>query len=264
MKTLLATLISTALVVPTAALAGHCSSKAYGKHHGYSKSGAHHPHAYGAHYDYMKRKHHAKMKHHKMMKKHHPKYYQKYPTGGYKSASPHSQGGDMYYLHLPKQGETDNLTSIPAPQEIAQAPAAETENAVLANIVNTAAEAGQFNTLIEAVKAAGLEETLTGPGPFTVFAPTDEAFSRLPESILKALTEDSQALADLLTAHVVPGRVTAADAMGLNSAKSVQGSELAIDSSDGVSINGAKVISTDIEASNGIIHVIDSVIFPQS
>ncbi len=167
------------------------------------------------------------------------------------------------YLHLPKSSQEES--SKQAPVEANAAPAANDSAPVeLTDILTTAAGAGQFNTLVEAVKAAGLEETLGGPGPFTVFAPTDEAFSRLPESILKALTENTQALTDLLTTHVVAGKVTAADVMGLDSAKSVQGSQLAITRGDGVAVNGAKVITTDIEASNGIIHIIDSVIFPQS
>ena len=169
----------------------------------------------------------------------------------------------MYYLHLPQANEQQAMTQSP-PQISEQSSVGDTASPELNNLITTAAEAGNFNTLIEAVKAAGLEETLAGPGPFTVFAPTDEAFSKLPESILKALTEDKKALGDLLTAHLVPGKVTAAEVVQLDSAVSVQGSLLDIAGGDNVMINGAKVITTDIKASNGIIHVIDSVIFPQS
>ena len=130
------------------------------------------------------------------------------------------------------------------------------------DIVDVAVGAGSFNTLVAAVKAAGLVETLKGPGPFTVFAPTDEAFAKLPPGALDALLADKAKLTAVLTYHVVAGKVMAADAAKLTSATSVQGGALAIDASDGVKIGGATVIKADIEASNGVIHVIDTVLLP--
>jgi uncharacterized surface protein with fasciclin (FAS1) repeats len=132
------------------------------------------------------------------------------------------------------------------------------------DIVDTAVSAGSFNTLVAAVKAAGLVETLKGEGPFTVFAPTDEAFAKLPEGTVEALLEDKAKLTAILTYHVVPGKVLAADVMNLTSAKTVQGQEIDIKaSSEGVMVDNAKVIKTDIETSNGVIHVIDTVILPE-
>lgn len=124
--------------------------------------------------------------------------------------------------------------------------------------------AGGFDTLVAAVQAAGLVETLSGEGPFTVFAPTDEAFAALPEGTLDALLADPEALADILTYHVVSGEVLAADVVGLTSATTVQGSDIAIEVVDGsVVLNGsATVVVTDVPASNGVIHVIDAVILP--
>ncbi len=132
-----------------------------------------------------------------------------------------------------------------------------------ADIVDTAVEAGSFNTLVTAVKEAGLVETLKGEGPFTVFAPTDEAFAKLPEEQLDALLADKEALTAVLTYHVVPGKVMAADVVKLSSAETVQGQAIAIDTTDGVKVNGASVVKTDIVTSNGVIHVIDAVILPE-
>jgi uncharacterized surface protein with fasciclin (FAS1) repeats len=131
-------------------------------------------------------------------------------------------------------------------------------------IVDIAVEAGNFSTLVAAVKAAGLVETLSGPGPFTVFAPTDEAFAKLPAGTVESLLKDKAKLTSILTYHVVPGKVMAADVVKLTSAKTVQGNNVTI-KVDGstVMVDGAKVITTDIEASNGVIHVIDSVILPK-
>jgi len=134
-----------------------------------------------------------------------------------------------------------------------------------ADIVDTAV-AGKFNTLVAAVKAAGLVDTLKGEGPFTVFAPTDEAFAKLPagtvESLLKP--ENKSKLQSILTYHVVPGKVMANDVVKLDSAKTVQGQSVSIRTTDGgVLVNGAKVVKADIETSNGVIHVIDTVILPQ-
>ena len=131
------------------------------------------------------------------------------------------------------------------------------------DIVDTAVAAGSFETLVTAVQAAGLVETLKGDGPFTVFAPTDEAFAAIPQADLEALLADREKLTAVLTYHVVPGKVMAADVVGLDSAATVQGSNVDIEVVDGgVKIDGANVVSTDIETSNGVIHVIDSVIMP--
>ena len=131
------------------------------------------------------------------------------------------------------------------------------------DIVDTAVAAGQFETLATALQAAGLVETLKGDGPFTVFAPTDAAFAKLPAADLKALLADKAQLTKILTYHVVAGKVTAADVVKLTSAKTVEGQSVTIDASDGVKINGANVIKADVMASNGVIHVIDTVILPQ-
>ena len=131
-----------------------------------------------------------------------------------------------------------------------------------ADIVDTAVSAGNFTTLVAAVKAAGLVETLKGDGPFTVFAPTDAAFAKIPEAQLNALLADKDALTRVLTYHVVPGKIMAADVAKADGAKTVEGGTLAIDTSDGVKVDGANVVMTDILASNGVIHVIDAVILP--
>ncbi len=132
-----------------------------------------------------------------------------------------------------------------------------------ADIVAVASGAGSFDTLVTAIQAAGLVETLQGDGPFTVFAPTDEAFAKIPKADLDALLADKDKLVAVLTYHVVPGKVMAADVVGLDTAKTVQGGSIAIDTADGVTIDGAKVLKTDIAASNGVIHVIDTVILPK-
>lgn len=130
------------------------------------------------------------------------------------------------------------------------------------NIVETAVDAGSFTTLVAAVQAAGLVDVLSGPGPFTVFAPTDEAFAKLPAGTVEALLADKEKLTAILTYHVVPGAVKAADVVKLTSAMTVQGGSLRIDTSDGVKVNNATVVATDIMASNGVIHVIDTVLIP--
>lgn len=133
-----------------------------------------------------------------------------------------------------------------------------------ADIVDTAVAAGGFETLVTAVQAADLVDTLKGEGPFTVFAPTDEAFAKIPSSDLEALLADKEKLAAVLTYHVVPGKVMAEDVVKMTSAKTVQGDAVSIEVKDGiVMIDGAQVSSTDIETSNGVIHVIDTVILPQ-
>jgi uncharacterized surface protein with fasciclin (FAS1) repeats len=136
--------------------------------------------------------------------------------------------------------------------------------AAAADIVDTAASAGQFNTLVKAVQAAGLVDTLKGKGPFTVFAPTDEAFAKLPPGTVESLLQDKQKLTQVLTYHVVPGRVTAAQVKP-GPVKTVQGQSLRVRSEGGnVTVDNAKVIKTDVMASNGVIHVIDSVVLPSN
>lgn len=130
------------------------------------------------------------------------------------------------------------------------------------DIVDTALAAGQFNTLATALKAAGLVDTLKGPGPFTVFAPTDAAFAKIPKAQLDALLADKAKLTAVLTYHVVPGKVMAKDVKP-GKVKTVQGSELTLGTTGGVTVDGAKVVSADVTASNGVIHVIDSVVLPK-
>jgi len=131
------------------------------------------------------------------------------------------------------------------------------------SIVDVAIQAGTFQTLTAAVKAAGLEETLRGPGPFTVFAPTDAAFAKLPKGTVEALLKDKAKLTSILTYHVVPGKVMAADVVKLKEAATVQGQKVRIAAGqDGVKINDARVTATDVAATNGVIHVIDTVILP--
>jgi uncharacterized surface protein with fasciclin (FAS1) repeats len=130
------------------------------------------------------------------------------------------------------------------------------------NIVETARDAGTFTTLIAAIDRAGLESTLAGEGPFTVFAPSDEAFAQLPDGTVDSLLAEPDKLAEVLTYHVVPGRVTAADVVGLATAPTVQGEALAVSVDGSIHVDGARVISADVEASNGIIHVVDRVLLP--
>jgi uncharacterized surface protein with fasciclin (FAS1) repeats len=132
----------------------------------------------------------------------------------------------------------------------------------LADIVDTAVSAGSFTTLVAAVKAAGLVDTLKGTGPFTVFAPTDEAFAKLPAGTVEALLKDIPKLTKILTYHVVAGKVMAADVVKLKSAKTVEGSEVKIDASNGVKINDSTVTTADVAADNGVIHIIDTVLLP--
>ena len=138
--------------------------------------------------------------------------------------------------------------------------------AYAADIVDTAVAAGNFKTLVAAVQAAGLVDTLKGAGPFTVFAPTDEAFAKLPAGTVDDLLkpENKDKLVAILTYHVVPGKVMAADVAGKKTmAKTVQGGEITVDGTNGVTVDGAKVIQADIVADNGVIHVIDAVIMPK-
>jgi len=130
------------------------------------------------------------------------------------------------------------------------------------DIVDTAVAAGQFKTLATALEAAGLIETLKGDGPFTVFAPTDAAFAKIPQADLQAILADKAKLTKILTYHVVAGKVTAEEVVKLSSAKTVEGQSVMIDASHGVKINDAKVVKADVMATNGVIHVIDTVLLP--
>jgi transforming growth factor-beta-induced protein len=138
-------------------------------------------------------------------------------------------------------------------------------NLQMNDIVDTAVAAGVFKTLVAAVQAAGLVDTLKGTGPFTVFAPTDDAFGKLPASAIADLLkpENKAKLQGVLTYHVVAGKVLAADVLKLKSAKSVQGQLLTIDTAAGVKVDGANVVKTDIICTNGVIHIIDSVMLPK-
>lgn len=144
---------------------------------------------------------------------------------------------------------------------------ATTAGARAADIVDTAVSAGSFNTLVAAVKAAGLADTLKGPGPFTVFAPTDAAFAKLPAGTVEMLLkpENKSKLVAILTYHVVPGAVMSGDIAGKKMmVGTVQGSKIDVNATDGVMVNDAKVVTADVKASNGVIHVIDTVIMPKS
>lgn len=132
----------------------------------------------------------------------------------------------------------------------------------MADIVDTAVKAGSFKTLVAAVTAAGLVDTLKGPGPFTVFAPTDEAFAKLPAGTVDALLKDIPKLTKILTYHVVSGKVMAADVVKLTSATTVEGSTVKIDASNGVKVNDSTVTTADVAADNGVIHIIDAVLLP--
>ncbi|MBL7646205.1 MAG: fasciclin domain-containing protein [Candidatus Hydrogenedentes bacterium] len=149
------------------------------------------------------------------------------------------------------------VAAVSAPLNVAQAAEEKT-------IVETAVAAGDFGTLVAAVKAAGLAETLSGAGPFTVFAPTDAAFAKLPAGTVEALLANPEKLKSILLFHVVSGKVMAKDVTGLKSAPTVFGQDLAVDASDGVKINGATVTAADIICSNGVIHVIDTVLLPKN
>jgi uncharacterized surface protein with fasciclin (FAS1) repeats len=159
-------------------------------------------------------------------------------------------------------GVTLALSTVPAFAGSCSSHAATTASN---NLVETAVSAGTFTTLVAAVKAADLADTLSGDGPFTVFAPTDDAFAKLPEGTVESLLANPDQLREILLYHVVPGKVTAAEVLSLDSATTVQGSDVRILVADGsVQINNASVVSADIETSNGIIHVIDTVILPTS
>lgn len=158
-------------------------------------------------------------------------------------------------------GTKDTATSTPAPPD--ESAATSDADAPAQTIVDVAVAAGSFNTLAAALEAADLVDTLQGEGPFTVFAPTDEAFAALPDGALDQLLADPDALKQVLLLHVVSGKVTAADVSGLSEATAMSGGTLPVDTSDGVKIGAATVTQADIMASNGVIHVIDTVLLPQ-
>lgn len=156
------------------------------------------------------------------------------------------------------------LASLPAAAG-AQTMTSKEEKSSMKTIVEVAKEAGTFNTLVTALQAAGLVETLQGKGPFTVFAPSDEAFAKLPAGTIEALLKDKQKLAAVLTFHVLPGQVMAADVLKAHhlEAATVNGEPLRVSVKDGkVYVNGARVVGADVAASNGVIHVIDAVLLP--
>lgn len=132
----------------------------------------------------------------------------------------------------------------------------------MADIIDTAVKAGSFNTLVAAIKAANLVDTLKGAGPFTVFAPTDEAFAKLPEGTVDKLLKDIPKLTKVLTYHVVSGKVLSDEVVKLKSATTVEGSDVKIDASNGVKVNNATVATADVAADNGVIHIIDTVLIP--
>ncbi len=132
----------------------------------------------------------------------------------------------------------------------------------MADIVDTAVNAGSFSTLVAAVKAAGLVDTLKGKGPFTVFAPTDDAFAKLPTGTVDSLLKDVPKLKEILTYHVVSGKVMAADVSKMKTATTVQGTDVKVDASNGVKINDSTVTTADVAADNGVIHIIDTVLLP--
>ena len=135
-------------------------------------------------------------------------------------------------------------------------------SAQAADIVDTAVAAGNFKTLVTALKAAGLVDTLKGPGPFTVFAPTDEAFAKIPKADLDKLLANKAKLKSVLTYHVVPGKVMSTD-IKPGKVKSVQGAQLTISTAGGVMVDKAKVVAADVAADNGVIHAIDTVLMPK-
>ena len=130
-------------------------------------------------------------------------------------------------------------------------------------IVDIAVQAGSFKTLVQAVQAAGLVETLSGEGPFTVFAPTDEAFAQIPAETLQAVLANKEQLTAILTYHVVSGKLMAADVVRSTQLQTVQGQSITVSTEGGVRVDDANVVQTDIEADNGVIHVIDKVIMPK-
>lgn len=131
------------------------------------------------------------------------------------------------------------------------------------NIIETAVKAGSFKTLAKALTEAGLVDALSGSGPFTVFAPNDEAFKKVPVEVLQALLKDKDKLVNVLKYHVVPGKLMARDVLGMSSIETLQGSPVTVSNGQSVMIQDAVLVQTDIEADNGVIHVIDSVLMPE-
>ncbi len=160
----------------------------------------------------------------------------------------------------PSQEVAPTPGAEPAKVDPAAAPAAPD---AAKDLLETAKANGSFTTFLKAIDAAGLASTFSGAGPFTVFAPTDEAFAKLPPPELEALLADKAKLEALLQLHVIPGAVASQDLGAQQSVKSVQGGELALDSASGLSVNGAKVTTPDVVASNGVIHAIDTVLVPR-
>lgn len=131
------------------------------------------------------------------------------------------------------------------------------------NIVETAADSGNFKTLIRAVQEVGLVDSLSSEGPFTIFAPTDEAFEKLPDGTIDNLLNNKEELTNILTYHVIPEKIMSDSVSNLKTAKTANGKHIPIDNSDGIKIDNAKIIQKDIECSNGVIHVIDNVLLPE-
>lgn len=156
-----------------------------------------------------------------------------------------------------------NATLLAAAFAVVAVPAFAEMHGDKKDLVDTAVEAGQFTTLVSAVTAAGLVETLKGEGPFTLFAPNDDAFAKVPKADLDALLADKEKLTKVLTYHVVPGKLMAADLTGKTSLETVQGEDLTLDTESGVQVDDASVVRADLETSNGVIHVIDSVLMPK-
>jgi uncharacterized surface protein with fasciclin (FAS1) repeats len=181
---------------------------------------------------------------------HHQHYYRSMPMQSYYAEYPRP------HWHVGRHANKSQSGGVAT----SDASTAETEPAD--NIIDTAINAGSFSTLIDALKTAELVETLQDPGPFTVFAPSDAAFAKIPGKIRAAIIVDKKALTELLSYHVLQSEVTAADAARLDSATTVRGSAVSIDTSDGIKVDGANLVTADIRASNGIIHVIDAVLIP--
>jgi uncharacterized surface protein with fasciclin (FAS1) repeats len=169
--------------------------------------------------------------------------------------------GGFLFMNMQNSSSQNNQTTE---MTTTTTPVAESETMNDKNIVVVAKEAGTFTTLLAAAEAAGLVETLSGPGPLTVLAPTDEAFAKLPAGTVESLLQDKERLAKILTYHVIPGKVMSSDVAGMDSATTVEGGKVTIKTENGkVMINNATVTNPDIEASNGVIHVIDTVLIPE-
>lgn len=188
----------------------------------------------------------------------------KHNNSGMKHGYQHSHPMAKHYYYKESRMRSDGYGMPPAQMRpyTKHSNGAGASSASAGNIIETATSAGNFSTLLNAVRASGLEETLEGKGPFTVFAPTDAAFAKIPPKILSAIVADKDALREVLAYHVVAGKVSSSQVAGMKSARTVQGSSVNIDTSSGVNVGGANVVKADIQASNGIIHVIDSVMLP--